>query len=327
VATLARARSRLRITPVLALALAACSPAARAPVAHSTPDPTSPVSRDCDRPLTVTPSNSALQVIPSASSSVNPAPTASAAPAPANPDSSSVVFEHELVPPVVVPPTKPTRMKHIPSGKVTIHGPPACSFCPEPRRPSRRVAVKSFWMDVTEVTVSQYRACVNARACRWLAHYSCASQFSMPGDHPVACVSWAQAKTYCEWVGKRLPTEEEWEYAAHGTDGRLYPWGNSPPSRSLLCWQHSPYHGACWTCGVGGFPAGASPFGLLDMVGNVLEWTSAQECVGNGTSQRCSVTPALKGGPGSCYSYEPTDPDKIAVPPLRSVDTGFRCAR
>jgi formylglycine-generating enzyme required for sulfatase activity len=187
--------------------------------------------------------------------------------------------------------------------------------------------VKSFWMDLTEVTVSQYRACVNARVCQWLVHSNCASQFSMPGDHPVACVSWAEAKTYCEWVGKRLPTEEEWEYAAHGTDGRLYPWGNSPPSRSLLCWQHSPYTGICLTCSVGSFPAGASPFGLLDMVGNVLEWTSAQGCVSGETHPRCSVTPALKGGPGSCYSYEPTDPDEIAVPPLRSVDTGFRCAR
>jgi len=175
--------------------------------------------------------------------------------------------------------------------------------------------------------MSQYRACVNARVCQWYPRSHCASYLSRADEHPVACVSWTDAKTYCEWVGKRLPTEEEWEYAAHGMDGRLYPWGNSPPSRSLLCWQRSPFHGLCLPCGVGSFPAGASPFGLLDMVGNVMEWTSAQVCVGNGTTRRCRVTHPLKGDPGGCYSYDPTDADHIAPPQLSSMDTGFRCAR
>jgi formylglycine-generating enzyme required for sulfatase activity len=135
-------------------------------------------------------------------------------------------------------------------------------------RPVHEVKVAGFLMDVTEVTVRDYEACIRAGRCSapW-SHESCNSNRSDRQNHPVNCVDWRQATAFCAWLGKRLPSEEEWEYAARGTDGRTHPWGAGKPGNQL-CWDTE------GTCEVGSFPSGKSPFGVLDMAGNVAEWTS-----------------------------------------------------
>ncbi len=145
------------------------------------------------------------------------------------------------------------------------------------------VEVAAFCMDTTEVTTVAYATCVKSGNCTAAAttsakNLSCNAGVAARGNHPINCVNWTQATAYCEAQGQRLPTEEEWEYAARGTDGRVYPWGNEAPGNQL-CWngegnslgkrnRHS-------TCAVASFPNGNSPFGLSDMSANVWEWVSS----------------------------------------------------
>jgi len=152
--------------------------------------------------------------------------------------------------------------------------------------PQHTVYVSEFWIDKTEVTNAQYRKCLQTGTCR--APTTCdwggATYFdSSKADHPVVCVSWQDASTYCQWAGKRLPTEAEWEKAARGADGRKYPWGDD-----FDCWRGNfddetefdssvvPGGEGCdgyvMTAPAGGFPSGGSPYGVLDMAGNVWEW-------------------------------------------------------
>ena len=93
-------------------------------------------------------------------------------------------------------------------------------------------------MDLTEVTVAIYDACVRAGSCTRAGGPDldpfCNEGKPERANHPINCVDWNQAMTYCNYIGARLPTEPEWEYAARGSDGRKYPWGNTPPNAHLL---------------------------------------------------------------------------------------------
>lgn len=149
--------------------------------------------------------------------------------------------------------------------------------------PLHEVRLSPFWLDRTEVTVDAYARCVDDGACNEPAVDFTAwdkVNWNAPGRglHPMNAVTWADALAYCSWRGARLPTEAEWEMAARGTDQRYYPWGDSPPSCDRA-WgsdveEETDGCGTGITSAVGDLPAGAGPFGHLDLIGNVLEWCS-----------------------------------------------------
>jgi eukaryotic-like serine/threonine-protein kinase len=141
--------------------------------------------------------------------------------------------------------------------------------------PAHSVTLKAFWMDKLEVTNGMYVLCVQAGACeppQRFVSQTRDSYFNNPefNDYPVVYVTWLQADAYCKWTGRRLPTEAEWERAARGDDLRTYPWGDARPDSSHGNFNY--FVGD--TTVVGSFPAGASPFGVLDMSGNVAEWVA-----------------------------------------------------
>ena len=139
--------------------------------------------------------------------------------------------------------------------------------------PAHTVQLDAFWVDQVEVTNGMYGLCVQAGVCRSpvtlnsdnRAEYFGTIEFQ---DYPVVNVTWYDANVYCQWAGRRLPTEAEWERAARGDDMRTYPWGSASPSEVYVNSDNSVGD----TSRVGSYPAGASPFGVLDMAGNVWEW-------------------------------------------------------
>lgn len=251
----------------------------------------------------------------------------------------------------------PSGMVEIPSGSFLMGSEEGDAD----EKPVHQVTVDAFCIDRTEVTVAMYAECVRSSECSpaWTtadwpgideAAKNIDSQFcngERPEleDHALNCVDWHQADAYCRAAGKRLPTEEEWEYAARGTDGRKYPWGNGAPSANLLngCGDEFVALGArlgmTWgsmydgddgwesTAPVGSYPAGASPFGVLDMAGNVWEWTSSRYSPDYGSSRE-DERYVMRGG---AWGYE--NPDFVRTANrgksprvYRGADLGFRCA-
>lgn len=166
--------------------------------------------------------------------------------------------------------------KRCPEGMVYI---PAATFmmgttADDPNDQLHQVTItKPYCIDRTPVTVAAYSKCVEAKACT-AAHKPLDYNYERPGrdNHPINGVEWAQADGFCKWAGKRLPTDAEWELAARGTDGRKYPWGNEEPDDTRLWWSRNvPREG---TSPVGTHPAGASPYGVLEMLGNVDQWVA-----------------------------------------------------
>jgi len=174
-------------------------------------------------------------------------------------------------------------MVYVPEGNFTMGSPDGEGWDDE--HPQHTVYLDAFWIDKTEVTNAMYAQCVQAGACQPLSSYSSYTHSNYYGnsqfdDYPAIYVDWYDAEAYCQWAGARLPTEAEWEKAARGTDGRVYPWGNDVPNCEIAngyfaedFWGNNGY---CVgdTRLVGSYLVGASPYGALDMAGNVLEWVA-----------------------------------------------------
>jgi formylglycine-generating enzyme required for sulfatase activity len=197
-------------------------------------------------------------------------------------------------------------------------------------QPQHPVSLDAFYIDKTEVTNAQYRACVEAGACD---APSDTIYYDDPNyaQHPVVYVNWYQANAYCRWAGKRLPTEAEWEKAARGNDWRTYPWGEG-----IDC-DHARY-GECGgqTVPVGSKPKGASPYGALDMAGNVWEWVSdwyapdyySQSPRYNPTGPDSGQERVLRGGSWDNVPHLLRGANRAwRGPDYRSYSVGFRCVR
>ena len=219
--------------------------------------------------------------------------------------------------------------------------------CLDDEKPGKVVELKAYEIDATEVTVAQYAACVAAKKCSAdgltmpfvdgkddpkLASY-CNWQKKNRQQHPINCVDWSQAEAYCKSVGKRLPTEAEWERAARGTDGFKYPWGNTSPYKVKLGnvadesarkvfpeWKQTLGYddGVVGTAPAGSFPDGVSPAGALDMIGNVWEWTADSREAGHSV-RGASWTFAPVWARASLRGWTKDS--------TRAADGGIRCAR
>jgi formylglycine-generating enzyme required for sulfatase activity len=194
--------------------------------------------------------------------------------------------------------------------------------------PAHTVYLDAFWIDQTEVTNAMFFRCVQAGKC--------ASNGAGNDNYPVVNVSWSDASAYCVWAERRLPTEAEWEKAARGTDGRTFPWGNDAPSCSLANFAFSSTKKcAGGVATVGSFPAGASPYGALDMAGNVWEWVAdwfapgypSADPVSNPTGPATGTKKVVRGGSNWNPAGFMTTTGRGGVDPNSPNSVrGFRCA-
>lgn len=189
---------------------------------------------------------------------------------PAHPTPAEASAAHKVAHPKVS--AEPNPMVLIPAGKFIMG---SDKRMPD-EGPQHTVNLDSYYIDVYEVTNAQYKKFIDATHRRSPSHFRNRTYPPGKADHPVTEVTWYDAKAYCDWAGKRLPTEEEWEKAARGTDGRMFPWGDefdTDKANTPQRWEKLHQEGD--TMPVGSFPNGISPYGVYDMSGNVWEWTSS----------------------------------------------------
>jgi len=224
--------------------------------------------------------------------------------------------------------------------------------CDKDELPGETKTLPAFVIDRTEVTVEAFGRCVDAAACSdaglEIPFFSGKPQTTFAkncnwdqpnrADHPINCVNWHQAEAFCEWKGGRLPSAFEWEKAARGTDARKYPWGNrrygsakrvaniadetARKEQPSWSWAAAGYDdGHYTTAPVGTYPSGASPYGALDMIGNVWEWTSDW-------SDESQTRRELRGGAWDLKpQFARISNHNSFEPQARYVSIGFRCAQ
>jgi eukaryotic-like serine/threonine-protein kinase len=194
-------------------------------------------------------------------------------------------------------------------------------------RPAHKVPVAAFLIDKTEVTNEQYAKFVQFTHRAAPSHWKNGQIPAGETYFPVANVSWYDARDYCQWIGKRLPTEEEWEYAARGRENFLYPYGNEW-KEELSSASPSPIRIGKLS-NVGSYPIGASPFKVLDMAGNVAEWTDSDyKPYPNSPAKPDPGNKITRGGSYINPPSEQTTTERRWDRPLITKDfIGFRCAK
>ncbi|MEW6039972.1 MAG: SUMF1/EgtB/PvdO family nonheme iron enzyme [Elusimicrobiota bacterium] len=195
--------------------------------------------------------------------------------------------------------------------------------------PARSIFIQGYYIDKSEVTNMQYQRFVDSTGHNPPAHWKGGRYPKGEENFPVTNVSYYDALSYTRWAGKRLPTEEEWEKVARGTDGRIYPWGNQWKKKAA---NVKPLVGFGGMNAVGSFPEGKSPYGCMDMAGNVWEWTTSWFSAYPGNvyfdinyGEKYKV---IRGGSyrqseiiAQCPRRDFLDPE------LSRIDVGFRCAK
>jgi sulfatase modifying factor 1 len=208
------------------------------------------------------------------------------------------------------------------------------SQCEDDEKPGVEVGVAAFSIDRYEVTVTEYRRCVQAGRCStdgFTEYKGCNWGKTGRDNHPINCVNWYQAEAYCHWANKRLPTEAEWEKAARGKDKRKYPWGNIWDAKQANTSEIKIGE----TAPVNSYSSGASPYGVYNMIGNVAEWVQDWYDKGSYAHRVTNQDPrgpnsgydkVLRGGSWqSSIQLRTSDRDK-ANPAYRHASIGFRCA-
>ncbi len=191
-------------------------------------------------------------------------------------------------------------------------------------RPQHEAQTGAFFIDITEVTNAQYAKFCAATNVPVPPHWANGKFAEGEADFPVHHVNWFEATAYAKWIKKRLPTELEWEKTARGTDGRRFPWGND--------WDNSKVSGVDGVVAVGKYPQGVSPYGALDMAGNIAEWTSSwwNAYPGSPTKQR-DFGASLKVVRGGAWivgeMLNQSFYREVSRPRSRIAMVGFRCAR
>jgi formylglycine-generating enzyme required for sulfatase activity len=235
-------------------------------------------------------------------------------------------------PPVVVttPSVVSGEMIKIPAGAFTM----GANKGDDDEKPEHQVNLPEFQIDKYEVTNALFEAFATATGYKTEAEKRSESRswrtYFAPdkANHPVVKVTWSDAQAYCEWTGKRLPTEAEWEKAARGADGRLYPWGNEYDPGKF----NGKASGIRGTTSVGSYPAGVSAFRVFDMAGNVWEWTADwyKAYPGNAVKsqfygEKFRVT---RGGGWFDEQAQARASNRSSADPMaRNDDLGFRCAK
>ena len=244
-------------------------------------------------------------------------------------------------------------------------------------KPTHKVRLAPYCLDRLEVTVAKYKECSERGGCKragktneWPAITAAQRKIYDPlcnandpdgkAMHPINCIDWEQARGFCEDGGKRLPTEAEWEFAARGPDGRIYPWGDDKPNAKLLnacgrecvAWQkkhpdpdaelvamYDEDDGFPNTAPVGSFPLGKSRYGIEDVVGNVWEWVAdwyadydkeaARSVAENPKGPAKGTRRVIRGGSWNASHATWVRPSYRfhAEPSSRSYGFGFRCAK